>query len=68
MKAKKTAEITMAQTGRTLLPSRPRRIMPRQSHSSKNGAKMLTHRKLIQSVPCVMLVRASSSHAGMSGM
>ena len=61
-------DTTMAQAGLTPRPSSPLSTIPRQSHSSKNGAKILTHRKLIQSVPCVMLVRASSSHAGMSGM
>ena len=68
MIAKNTAEITMAQTGFTLLPSSPRSTIPRQSHSSKNGAKMLTSRKLTQMVPCVSEESASSSQDGISGI
>ena len=58
----------MAQTGFTPLPSSPRRTIPRQSHSSKKGAKMLTVKKLSSRLPsCVRPLSSSSSAAGISG-
>ena len=64
MAAKNTAEMMMAQTGLILLASRPRSTMPRQSHSSKNGAKTQAIRKLIQTLSpdrSIFILSATSS-------
>ena len=59
----------MAQTG-FIFPefSSPRSTIPRQSHSSKRGAMMLTSRKLTHRTPPVMFFIRVSSHSGIGGM
>ena len=48
--------------------SSPRSTIPRQSHSSKNGAKIETQRKFIHMRPSTILFNAVSSHSGIGGI
>ena len=60
--------MTIAQKGLVpFLCSSPRSTMPRHSHSSQTGAKMLTIRKLVKMFPLVRLSMASFRNCGISG-
>ena len=67
IRANTRAEMTIAQAG-FILCRRPLRIIPRHSHSSKNGAKTDTASIVTQNGPSIIEDIIASSFSGIGGM